>query len=147
MPYKIRNARYNHASTIDLELFTEEFGWLPFTASPNDIEQVGQEVYEQAKKGQVAAYVPPSSEELRAALPRLTRRQFKLGLLEHGITSDQILATINAMPDGMEKEVAKIEWEDATTFERGHPLVSSIGSSLGLTEQQIDTMWAAAAAL
>lgn len=89
----------------------------------------------------------PRAEDVRAALPRLTRRQFKLGLLTNSITSDQILATISAMPDGMAKEVAKIEWEDATTFERGHPLVSSIGSSLGLTDHQIDTMWAAAAVL
>ena len=147
MPHQIRNARYNHAGTIDLELLTEEYGWLEFTADPDDIEEIGREVHAQALQGPVAPYQPPTVEELRALMPALTRRQFKLGLLENGISAQTVVQTIEAMPDGMDKEIARIEWDDATSFERLHPLVSSIGGSLGLTEAQIDTMWTAAAAL
>lgn len=147
MAYQIRNARYNQFGTIDLELMTEAYGWLPFTASPDDIEEIGREVHAQALAGSVAPYKQPTAAERRALMPALTRRQFKLGLLENGISAQTVLQTIEAMPDGMDKEVARIEWDDATSFERLHPLVSSIGGSLGLTEAQIDAMWTAAAAL
>lgn len=147
MEFAIRNARYNHLGTIDLDLWTEEYGWLPFTASPDDDEAMGRRVFSQAVNGDVEAYHPPSDAELRALMPALTRRQFKLGLLENGISAQTVLQTIEEMADGMDKEVARIEWDDATSFERLHPLVSSIGGSLGLTEAQIDAMWTAAAAL
>lgn len=147
MDHLFRNPRFNHLDTIDLELFTEEYGWVPFTASPSDDEPMGREIYAQAIEGAVEAYQPPSDAERRALMPVLTRRQFKLGLLENGISAQTVLQTIEAMPDGIDKEVARIEWDDATSFERLHPLVSSIGGSLGLTEAQIDAMWTAAAAL
>lgn len=147
MAYQIRNVRYNHVGTIDLEILTDEYGWLEFTASPDDVGGIGPEVHAQALAGPVAPYKPPTAAELRALMPALTRRQFKLGLLENGISAQTVLQTIESMPDGMDKEIARIEWDDATSFERLHPLVSSIGGSLGLTEAQIDTMWTAAAAL
>lgn len=79
--------------------------------------------------------------------PPLTRRQLRLGLLQAGITTAQVEAAIEAIPDEMEREVARIEWADATSYERDHQLVDQIGDALGLTHQQIDTMWADAAAL
>lgn len=92
----------------------------------------------------VHVYVPPPAptpEELRARMPSLSARQFRLGLVAGGFTLSQVAANIEAMPEGVDKETAEIEWEYATSFERTHPLISSIGSSLGLTEEQIDTMW------
>jgi len=54
-------------------------------------------------------------------------------------------AAIDAIEDETDREVARIEWEYATTFERSHPLVNQIGAALGLTPEQIDAMWAEAA--
>jgi len=79
--------------------------------------------------------------------PVLTRRQLRLGLLANGITTAQVEAVIAAIPDEIDRETAQIEWADATAYERGHPLVDQIGDAIGLTPEQIDTMWADAAAL
>lgn len=95
----------------------------------------------------ILAYVPPSPptpEEARAAMPPLTARQFRLGLVNSGLTPAQVTTAIEAMPAGPDKEAALIEWEYAATFNRVHPLIGSVGTALGLTDEQIDAMWAAA---
>lgn len=95
----------------------------------------------------VAPYVPPTAQELRVAMPELSRRQLRLGLLAAGITSTQVTGEIDAMPEGNAKETARIEWEDATVYQRTHPLIQTIGAALGLSPEQIDDMWMAASAL
>lgn len=97
----------------------------------------------------IGAFAPynPTPEQARQEMPSLTARQFRLGLVAGGKTPTQVTAVIDAMPEGAEKEVAKIEWEYATTFKRTHPLVMSLGGALGLTPEQIDTMWANALTL
>ncbi|NVD38960.1 hypothetical protein HT585_08840 [Ensifer sp. HO-A22] len=90
-------------------------------------------------------HVPPTTEEIRARMPPLTARQFRLGLLSGGYTTAQVTQAIEAMPDGEQKETAKIEWEYATILKRLHPLVAVIGAAVNLTDTQIDSMWVAAA--
>ncbi|MCA1403692.1 hypothetical protein I6F26_03620 [Ensifer sp. IC3342] len=80
-------------------------------------------------------------------MPALSARQIRLGLVTSGITPSQVGAVIEAMPEGADKEIARIEWEYATTFNRTHPLIASVGGALGLTEDQIDSMWTAALSL
>ncbi|MDK1493364.1 hypothetical protein QN219_25505 [Sinorhizobium sp. 7-81] len=80
-------------------------------------------------------------------MPALSSRQIRLGLVSSGFTLAQVSAIIEAMPDGADKETARIEWEYATTFNRTHPLIGSVGVALGLTDEQIDTMWTAALSL
>lgn len=89
----------------------------------------------------IAPYVPPSVEEVRASMSALTARQFRLGMLEGGITPSNITNIIEAMPEGPEKETAKIEWEYATSFSRLHPLVIQLSAALGLTPEGVDTLW------
>ncbi|RDL51246.1 hypothetical protein BLJAPNOD_02378 [Ensifer sp. M14] len=95
----------------------------------------------------VDPYVPPPAptpEELRAQMPPLTARQFRLGLVSGGYSPAQVTQAIDTMPEGPNKETAKIEWQYATTFNRMHPLIATVGAALGLTEGQIDAMWTAA---
>lgn len=95
----------------------------------------------------IGSYVPPpppTVEEIRARMLSLTARQFRLGLVNAGISPSQVTATIAAMPAGPVKEKAQIEWEYATTFSRMHPLIATVGSALGLNDTQIDAMWLAA---
>src|SRR5690606_34120997 len=69
----------------------------------------------------------PTPEELRAALPPITRRQLRLTLVRNGIALDDVAAMIEAMPEGLAKEEARIEWDDASQFERLHPTLVLIG--------------------
>lgn len=80
-------------------------------------------------------------------MPVLTARQLRLGLVLNGISLSSVEAAIDAIEDPTDREVARIEWEYATTFERSHPLVNQIGAALGLTPEQIDDMWTEAATL
>jgi hypothetical protein len=55
---------------IDCEINHPTYGWIPFTASPDDVEAHGREVFAALSKGDVAEYVPPpapTTEELAAA--------------------------------------------------------------------------------
>lgn len=87
-------------------------------------------------------HVPPTAEELRSRMAKLTARQFRLGLLAAGHTPSQVAQAITAIPDGEQKETAEIEWEYATTFIRSQPLIGVIGAALGLSDAQIDVIWA-----
>ncbi|CUX20331.1 MULTISPECIES: hypothetical protein [Agrobacterium tumefaciens complex] len=76
-----------------------------------------------------------------AVFPPITRRQLRLTLVRNGISLAAVDAAIAALPEGLEKEEAQIEWADASEFERTHPTLVLIASSLNLTELQVDTMW------
>jgi len=71
----------------------------------------------------------------------LTARQLRLGLVTNGFALKQIEAAIAAIEDPQQRAVASIEWEYASQFERDHPLIAQVGAALGLTVEQIDTMW------
>lgn len=87
------------------------------------------------------AAVPPAA----PALPTLTPRQLRLALHGAGLL-DGVAAAINTMPEPQRTQ-ARITWEYATEYERGHPLVASLGAALGLTVEQIDALWQQAAGL
>lgn len=53
-----RNPRYNRWGTIDVEINHPALGWIPFTASPDDPEQYGRDIYEQLRQEDVAPYEP-----------------------------------------------------------------------------------------
>lgn len=144
--YNWRNPRFTASGAVDVEVEHPEFGWIPFTASPDDPEEHGRTLFH-ASKDTAAPYVPPPPEQQRAAMPDLTARQLRLGLLNAGLTPSQVTSTIEALPAGVEKETAKVEWEYATTFRRLHPLIATVGAGLGLTDDQIDAMWLSALAL
>lgn len=57
-----KNPKYNDFGSIDLEIEHPVYGWIPFTASPDDVEEHGRKIYAEAiegKFGVVAPYVPP----------------------------------------------------------------------------------------
>jgi hypothetical protein len=91
----------------------------------------------------IGPYQPPIADETRAAMPPLSARQLRLGLVSIGFSQAQVAAVIEALPTSV-REAAQIEWEYATTFNRTHTLVSTVGAALGISDEQIDTMWVAA---
>jgi len=91
---------------------------------------------------EVAAFLNPPP-----PMPALTSRQLRLGLVLNGISLSSVEAAIDAIEDPTDREVARIEWEYASQFVRDHPLISQIGTAIGLTPAQIDTMWQEAQSL
>lgn len=80
-------------------------------------------------------------EEKRELMPVITKRQLRLTLVRHGISLAQVEAAIEAMPDGLPKQEAEIEWADASEFRRLHPTLLLVAQALSLSEEQVDAMW------
>jgi len=56
-----RNAVHNDDGTIDCEIEHPNHGWIPFTASADDVEQLGKDIYAALSVSQgVSPYVPPT---------------------------------------------------------------------------------------
>lgn len=157
---QIRNARYNAAGTIDCEVNHPDLGWIPFTASPDDPEKFGRDVYDEAIAGQVEPYVPP--EPLPPPVPEtISRRQFYQGLAVTGMISQaEALAAIKTatLPadlqiilEGMTDDDAKFEADmllsGASDFNRSHPLVMIFAIQQGMSEQDVDDFWRLCAGL
>ena len=55
-----RNAQYTENGSIDCEINHPKHGWIPFTASPDDDEKHGRDLFETIKKdGNIEEYVAP----------------------------------------------------------------------------------------
>lgn len=80
------------------------------------------------------------------SLKPLTRRQFKLALLENNLLT-AIDTAINSISDPSLKTRIEIEYTEATEFVRTSESVRYMLSILELTEEQANVMWEAAQAL
>ena len=70
---KFRNAKYNAFGTIDCEIEHPKYGWIPFTADPNDVEPIGADVFNAAKATAAAYVAPPIDLEALATEARTQR--------------------------------------------------------------------------
>lgn len=74
----------------------------------------------------------------RVARLHLTRGDVFRGLLQaKGVTREQLRALILAMPDGLDKEMALIDFDEALEFYRGVALIDTVGLALGITSNQM----------
>jgi hypothetical protein len=73
-------------------------------------------------------------------------RQARLALLGAGLL-DKVEAAIAAISDPTERVAALTEWDYALEFRRDNALLTTIGEGLKLSEEQIDALFVAAAAL
>lgn len=74
------------------------------------------------------------------SLKPLTRRQFKLVLLENDLL-DAVELSINNIEDKTTKTRLQIEYSEATEFQRTSNSVKYMCNLLGLTEEQVNQMW------
>jgi len=82
----------------------------------------------------------------KASIPQVvTMRQARLALLGAGLLS-AVSAAINSLPSP-QKEAASIEWEYSQTVERNRGFVLTLGAALGLTDLQLDNLFALAITL
>ncbi len=90
------------------------------------------------------ALVPPPAPAPQ--IPQeVTMRQARLALLGAGLLSG-VDAAIASLPSPT-KEAASIEWEYAAVVQRSSGLVPAMATALGMTSEQIDALFVAAAAL
>ena len=82
---------------------------------------------------------------------RVTPRQARIALAiqpdsEHGTLLGRVQAALNTLPEP-QKTIANISWEFATEILRTDPLVSQLTAALGMTEVQVDELFAQASKL
>ena len=75
----------------------------------------------------------------------VTMRQARLALLGAGLLS-QVETALNSLEEP-HRSAALIEWEYAQEVERDYPWVTQMVAVMGLTDEQVDDLFMAAAAL
>lgn len=115
MMIEFRNPKHNNFGGIDMEISHPTEGWLPFTASPNDVEPLGKSLWEEAKDMATPADPPPS-------LPGLTR-VYKADIWRRAtdVEAEQIDAMLNALPVRLRRL-----WADAAFLDKTDELFSMI---------------------
>lgn len=68
----------------------------------------------------------------------ISARQVRLWLIDNNIDLNNVVNIINTIEDPILKQKTLVEWEYAPYIERNHPLIETLGASLGLTKEQID---------
>lgn len=82
-----------------------------------------------------------------AAVPTaVLMRQARYALLGAGMLG-AVQGFLDAIPPGVDKEVASIEWLTSETVRRDNPLVAAAAASLGLTSLQLDDLFTYAATI
>lgn len=71
----------------------------------------------------------------------LSRRQVRKAMVFANIGLDAVDNAIAAMPAGEARDLAMIDWQDATVYERSHPLFDQIATTIGITSAQLDSLW------
>ncbi|MFN3440966.1 MAG: hypothetical protein ACK4Z3_01040 [Rhizobium rosettiformans] len=113
---------------------------------PDDPPEGYVEVPEYVQPGYLfdgTSFTPPEAPSLPTPpLPRLT---FWLAAAEIGVTKAGIRAHIDAMPEGVEKFQALAYLEEAQVYRRNDPLLIQMAAVEGITEPELDALWAWAA--
>ena len=141
-----RNPKHNADNTIDMEIEHPVYGWIPFTASPDDVEELGRVLHAAAIAGElgpVAAYIPPPEptfeERLAAARASatLTRREFFQQLIVWNLYD-----TVMAMADDPTVPLeVRVDLKEATSFDRTWPTLVQMAHSMGFTDEQLDALF------
>lgn len=80
-------------------------------------------------------------------VPEVSMAQAVIALSRAGIAEADVAAAIDALPDGPSKTEARIWWARSSVMRRNHHAVAVLAPLLGLTEEQVDALFAAAAAV
>ena len=70
---KNRNPIFIEDGRINCEIEHPQYGWIPFTADPNDVEPIGAQVFNAAKATAAPYVAPPVDLEALAAQARAQR--------------------------------------------------------------------------
>jgi hypothetical protein len=88
------------------------------------------------------------SAELAAQTPAsVSARQIRLWLLRQSISLAAVDAAIDAIPDQLQRDSVRVEWDYSGYVERSHPMLVPLAAALGLTEEQVDQAFVEAATI
>ena len=93
-----------------------------------------------------AAYPAAQAAAARAAIPSITRAQAKAALIISGLIA-QVQPAIDAIPDPLQRALAQNDWDERLHFERSNPTLAAMAAALGMTDVQLDDLFALAASL
>jgi len=85
------------------------------------------------------------TEHKRTLLPKLTKRQFALQLNSVPVGDSTMYKQVLSLI--AQDDIAQIEWDTVSDIERLSPTVIMMAQNLGLTDEQVDQMWAHAMTL
>ena len=126
--------------------------------------EIDEDQYAQALAGMLAGKVvsidagfalvdPPEPEEPPVPEPEpdgpptvVTRAQGKAALIQAGLWAD-VLAYVDAIADPTQQALARVALDDTTEWRRDSPFLATAAAALGLTDQQLDDLFVAAAAI
>lgn len=149
MELLVRNPAFTADGRIDCEIEHPVYGWIPFTADPDDVEAYGAEIYAAALAMGPTEYVapPPAPAPVPASM---TFAQLLIGLVtEQWITEaegeawlgnvlpTQVTALIDSLP--VEHQfAAKARALRPSVILRADPLVTMMGAAANKTPEQLD---------
>jgi len=91
--------------------------------------------------GEIIAAPGQTLEQNRAAMPTLTPRQFWLAASRINITKTDVLALVDAMEDKQAAADMRIEITETVSFQRTNPAIDQLATLLGITAEQLDSLW------
>jgi hypothetical protein len=77
----------------------------------------------------------------------VSARQIRLWILRQGISLAAVDAAIDAIPDQLQRDSVRVEWDYAPYVERSHPMLIPLAEALGLTEAQVNQAFVEAAGI
>jgi hypothetical protein len=120
---------------------------LPDGSTRTDPEQWASDPEALAASGFVVTERTPEDDIEPTPPPPATvsARQIRLWLLRQGISLAAVDAVIDAIPDQLQRDSVRVDWDYAPYVERTHPMLVPLAASLGLTEAQVDQAFVEAA--
>ncbi len=137
---EIRNARLIRDGVIECEIFHPALGWIPYGAVSGADGQPGQ-VYAAALATDMAARDPV--DVLAEERSRMVVSRFQARVALH---SAGLLAVAEAAIEAGDP-IDRIAWQDAAEWRRDSPTIARIAVTLGLTDEQVDDLFHAAATI
>lgn len=122
---------------INVTLETDVYGEIPFSASPDDVEAHGREIFADAvagKFGPIAEYIPPV---VSVVIPQeISKAQGIATLMDYGYwPAVNTYLTTQAPPETL------ILFNAVTVFNRASPLLLQIQGLLGISDGVVDQMF------
>lgn len=101
-----------------------------------------------ARTGEIThqAFTPEELAEMQSAesdkiIPHsITPRQFRLALIQRGISLQQIEQVIDSLPEP-DQTLSRVSWEYATSFDRTDALLNQMAPAIELTQQDLDEIF------
>jgi len=141
----IRNAKYNAFGTIDCEVDHPVYGWIPFTADPDDVEPLGAEVFNAAQSS-AAAYIAPVIDP--AQLLADERATMVCTPMQGILTLGELeWAKVIEYRDTTATWQEKIIIDSALDWKRNSQNIAFFQFLLGYTDEQVDDLFRTAMAV